>query len=513
MKKFFGFICLLMLVGNQLAGQNPAYKTGIVFKKLFLDYQTTNGGKFTNFKDYRHGAEIGLQRMLTDKVALNVPLRYGVVDSHLDSINCIKKSIYSLDAQLQYQFTTNNRRIVPYVLAGVGGVIEDEGEFNLQIPAGLGFYIRLAPKAYINWQSEFRYGLKEKRSNLQHGIGFIYLLGKSADETPKADTMGNIKDTDMDGIADELDLCPNAFGSKDLNGCPDRDGDKIPDYLDKCPETKGLSEMGGCPDSDGDGISDNEDECPKEAGTADNKGCPKQMDDISKKDSDGDGVADKDDKCPNLKGTVSAMGCPDRDGDGVEDSADKCPDSKGSLGSMGCPDRDSDGVADFEDKCPDKPGLRIYYGCPDTDGDGIDDSRDKCPDTAGSVASDGCPEIRKEDRKTLEIAMQAVQFQTGSAVLKQESNVVLNQIVDILERYPSFNMTISGHTDNTGSAPANQTLSERRAKTCYDYLVARGIAPDRLSHAGYGESRPISTNETEKGRSLNRRVEFNLVPR
>lgn len=180
---------------------------------------------------------------------------------------------------------------------------------------------------------------------------------------------------------------------------------------------------------------------------------------------------------------------------------------------MGCPDRDSDGVADFEDKCPDKPGLRIYYGCPDTDGDGIDDSRDKCPDTAGSVASDGCPEIRKEDRKTLEIAMQAVQFQTGSAVLKQESNVVLNQIVDILERYPSFNMTISGHTDNTGSAPANQTLSERRAKTCYDYLVARGIAPDRLSHAGYGESRPISTNETEKGRSLNRRVEFNLVPR
>lgn len=509
MKKFFGFICLTFLAFGDLAGQNPAYKTGIVFKKLFLDYQTTNDGKFSNFKDYRHGAEIGLQRMLTDKVALNVPLRYGVVNSHIDSANCIKKKIYSLDAQVQYQFNTATRKLVPYVLAGVGGVIEDEGEFNIQIPAGLGLYIRLAPKAYINWQSEFRYGLKEKRSNLQHGLGFIYLLGKSTEDMPNKEM--EKKDTDMDGIADELDLCPNAFGSKELNGCPDKDGDNVPDYLDKCPETKGLAAMGGCPDTDGDGISDNEDECPKVAGTADNKGCPKE--DMSKKDSDGDGVPDKEDKCPNLKGNTSAMGCPDRDGDGVEDSADKCPDSQGSFDSMGCPDRDGDGMADFEDKCPDKPGLRIYYGCPDTDGDGIDDYRDKCPNTAGSVAHDGCPEIKQEDKRTLEIAMQAVQFQTGSAVLKSESSSVLNQIVDILERYPSFNMTISGHTDNTGSAPANQTLSERRARACFDYLVARGISSDRLSHAGYGESRPISTNETEKGRSLNRRVEFNLVPR
>ena len=109
--------------------------------------------------------------------------------------------------------------------------------------------------------------------------------------------------------------------------------------------------------------------------------------------------------------------------------------------------------------------------------------------------------------------MQAVQFQTGSAVLKTESSIVLTQIADIMERYPDFNMTISGHTDNTGSASANQVLSEKRAKACYDFLVKKGVPLVRMSFSGYGESRPISTNENEKGRSLNRRVEFNLLPR
>nr|HMU05517.1 OmpA family protein [Saprospiraceae bacterium] len=116
-------------------------------------------------------------------------------------------------------------------------------------------------------------------------------------------------------------------------------------------------------------------------------------------------------------------------------------------------------------------------------------------------------------KKTLDIAMQAVQFQTGSAVLKSESNIVLRQISDIMNRYPDFNMNISGHTDNTGSSTANQSLSERRAKACYEFLVKQGISADRMSFTGFGESRPISTNENEKGRTLNRRVEFNMIPR
>ncbi|MFZ1525852.1 MAG: OmpA family protein [Saprospiraceae bacterium] len=480
MGNFLKVLLFLVCSAGWAIGQNPAHKSGITFKKLFLDYQSQNGGNITNFKDYRHGYEIGYQRMLTNNVTIAIPLRYGVVNS--DSINDFKKRIASLDAQFQYRFETSGKRLTPYVFAGAGGVYEDSGEFNVQIPAGLGFYFRIAPKAYFHWQSEFRYSFTENRNNLQHGLGFTYLLGKSTESamTTEKDKMTKI-DSDNDGIADDLDLCPNAFGPKELNGCPDKDGDGVADYEDKCPESKGLKQFMGCPDSDGDGIPDNEDECPNIAGVAKNKGCPEKA--------------------------------ADADGDGIPDSEDKCPNDSGNAAVGGCPDKDGDGVADKDDKCPDKPGLKIYYGCPDTDGDGIDDSRDKCPNIAGTVANDGCPEITKEDKKTLEVAMQAVQFQTGSAVLKPESNIVLSQIADIMGRYPDFVMTISGHTDNVGSESANQILSEKRAKACYDFIVKKGVIASRISSTGYGESRPITSNVNEKGRSLNRRVEFNLIPR
>ncbi len=480
MGNLFKVLFLLMCSIGWAIGQNPQHKSGITFKKLFLDYQSQNGGNISNFKDYQHGYEIGYQRSLSDKVVLALPARYGVVNS--DSINNFKKRIASLDAQFQYRFESKSKRLTPYIFAGVGGVYEDPGEFNMQIPAGLGLYLRVAPKAYFHWQSEFRYSFAEDRNNLQHGIGFTYLLGKSAETPvePEKEKMTMV-DSDNDGIADELDLCPNAFGSKELKGCPDKDGDGIADFEDKCPESKGLKEFNGCPDSDGDGFPDNEDECPNVVGTAKNKGCPDKI--------------------------------MDADGDGIPDSVDKCPNDSGSAAAGGCPDRDGDGMSDKDDKCPDQPGLKIYYGCPDTDADGIDDSRDKCPSIAGTVANDGCPEITKEDKKTLEVAMQAVQFQTGSAVLKPESNIVLTQIADIMGRYPDFVMTISGHTDNVGSASANQILSEKRAKACYDFLIKKGVEATRISSSGYGESRPITTNETEKGKSLNRRVEFNLTPR
>lgn len=486
MKSYSGILFILLALTAPVFGQNPQLKSGVSFKKLFLDYQSQNGGSISKFKDYRHGVEIGYQRTLSNNITLNLPLRYGVVDTHLDSINCLKKKIASIDAQFQYQFYEPGKKIIPYVLAGLGGVYEDEGEFNLQIPAGLGFYFRLSPKAFINIQTEFRYALTEKRNNLQHGIGFTYLLGNVEEEAMPAKQEMTPVDSDKDGIIDELDLCPNAFGAKKLNGCPDKDEDGVADYMDKCPEIKGLKEFGGCPDTDGDGLSDNMDECPKLAGPVENKGCPIQIE----------------------KNKIM-----DADGDGIEDAMDKCPDEKGSSTTMGCPDSDGDGIIDKEDKCPEKPGLKIYYGCPDTDGDGIDDSRDKCPNIAGTVANEGCPEIKKEDKKTLEVAMQAVQFQTGSAVLKTESSIVLTQIADIMSRYPDFIMTIGGHTDNTGSSTANQTLSEKRAKACYDFLVKKGVAADRMSFTGYGESRPITTNINEKGRSLNRRVEFNLIPK
>lgn len=511
-------LLLLSILGCMMSiasyGQQVSAKQGISFKALFMDYQSQNGGSFGAIKDYDYGYEIGYYRQLQDNLKLVVPFKVGSVTSHTDSeVNGspIYKKVYGLDAQIQYQFLKDSSVVTPYVVAGLGGVSESEGEFNMQAPLGLGFQFKASDRAFINVQTEYRVSFSDDRNNIQHAIGFVYWFGP---DTPKKEEMPEIEeeevvmDSDMDGILDDVDLCPNAFGAKELNGCPDGDGDGVADYLDNCPTQAGLSSFKGCPDTDGDGLSDNKDECPNIYGSIENKGCPSV-------DRDNDGILDADDNCPDIAGPADNGGCPrnDKDSDGVPDNVDRCPNQAGSVALGGCPDNDGDGIANLDDKCPNDPGPQVYNGCPDTDGDGLDDSIDRCPRSAGPVSSNGCPEIAVKDKETLNIAMRAVEFDTGRATIKGSSYSVMNQIGDIMNRYPDYNLSINGHTDNTGKESANQKLSEKRAKACYDFLIKKGIDPSRLSSQGFGESRSVADNNTLKGRSLNRRVEFNLVPR
>jgi OOP family OmpA-OmpF porin len=81
--------------------------------------------------------------------------------------------------------------------------------------------------------------------------------------------------------------------------------------------------------------------------------------------------------------------------------------------------------------------------------------------------------------------------------------------VDVLTRYPNIKVEVAGHTDSTGPDAYNQGLSERRAKVVYDYLISKGIDASRLvGPNGYGETRPIDTNDTREGRQRNRRTEL-----
>lgn len=207
---------------------------------------------------------------------------------------------------------------------------------------------------------------------------------------------------------------------------------------------------------------------------------------------------------------------PDSDGDGISDQYDQCPDVPGTVANKGCPeikvakpDRDGDGIPDDEDPCPDKAGP--FGGCPDSDGDGVPDNLDKCPNTPGIAANNGCPEVKEEVRQKLATATRAVQFDTGRATLKGPSFAVLDEVVEIMRQNPSYILSISGHTDNVGSDDQNLRLSKERAKTCYDYLIFRGIRAERLRHNGFGPYRPIADNRTPEGRELNRRVEFELI--
>jgi len=236
-------------------------------------------------------------------------------------------------------------------------------------------------------------------------------------------------------------------------------------------------------------------------------------DDEATADIDGDGVYDIDDSCPELAGTKENKGCPaDTDGDGVYDEADKCPELAGD--NDGCPpDPDRDGVYGSADKCPDLAGTARDRGCPpDADKDGVYDADDKCPHMSGSAENNGCPEVKVDEAeaKLLKEAMQAVEFQTGSANLKSTSKGILEEIAVIMKKYPNYKLDILGHTDNVGKKEANLLLSINRAKSCYQYMVDRGIAEYRLNYKGFGQSRPIEDNAQEEGRSKNRRVEFKL---
>jgi outer membrane protein OmpA-like peptidoglycan-associated protein len=228
------------------------------------------------------------------------------------------------------------------------------------------------------------------------------------------------------------------------------------------------------------------------------------------KDTDGDGVPDAEDRCPEEAGPPETRGCPDADGDGVADKDDECPDQPGTRATKGCPDRDGDGIADKDDECPDEPGTRANKGCPDRDGDGVPDKDDRCPDTAGPASNNGCPEIEKKDKSILDLAVKNVQFETGLAVLLAESFDILDKVAGLMLKYPDYKIRISGHTDSIGEEPFNQRLSEARARTCADYLIARGTPTERITHQGFGESRPIADNRYQPGRDKNRRVEFEL---
>jgi OOP family OmpA-OmpF porin len=297
----------------------------------------------------------------------------------------------------------------------------------------------------------------------------------------------------------------------------DRDGDSVEDQLDRCPDEKGSPENQGCPwpDSDQDGVPDHVDRCPNEAGPAENNGCPWP-------DTDRDGLTDNIDKCPTEPGPEDNQGCPwpDTDGDGVTDNVDKCPNEAGPAENSGCPwpDTDGDGVTDNIDKCPTEPGPKENQGCPwpDADGDGVTDNVDACPSEPGPKENQGCPVQRKVlviiKAEKIEI-LQKVHFQTGKAVIMPDSFGLLDQVAQVLATHENIKQVrIEGHTDAQGSDVLNLKLSQNRAEAVRTYLIKKGqIVPERLIPVGYGKTKPIASNATEKGREQNRRVEFMIV--
>ena len=153
------------------------------------------------------------------------------------------------------------------------------------------------------------------------------------------------------------------------------------------------------------------------------------------------------------------------------------------------------------------------YRFKDSDNDGVGDDEDMCPNTPADVEVDsvGCPIFDKKLSDEVSMAAAGIYFETGKDVIKAESFENLDKLVTILTNNANLKATIEGHTDDQGEAKANMKLSQSRADAVKRYLENKGIAGNRLSAKGFGETQPIADNSTEEGRALNRRVDFKLA--
>ena len=248
------------------------------------------------------------------------------------------------------------------------------------------------------------------------------------------------------------------------------------------------------------------------------------------RDDDADGVPNSADLCANtpVGAQVDARGCPfDSDQDGVLSGLDKCEGTpEGAIvDATGCPqDEDKDGVPDGLDACAKTPaGMAVdASGCPrDSDGDGVLDGYDKCEGTPAGVKVDerGCPlpETKMEQQlvDTGVITLHNIYFDTGTARLKEESKLTLNDVANVLERWPSLKFEIGGHADSQGADDYNLELSRKRAHAVLEYLLEHdpNLQFEQFFVKGYGESQPVASNNTAEGRAQNRRVEFKVLNR
>jgi outer membrane protein OmpA-like peptidoglycan-associated protein len=218
----------------------------------------------------------------------------------------------------------------------------------------------------------------------------------------------------------------------------------------------------------------------------------------------------------------------DTDGDGYPDSIDSCPtdkeDGKPPAATDGCPassDRDGDGIPDVNDECPDKAedkdNVQDEDGCPedDADDDSIPDVQDKCPTERGKrspiAEKFGCPSGLDWGEGGSFKTLEPIEFETGRATIKPVSFPILDEVVDLLKTRPSMRIGVYGHTDSRGTPGNNLVLSKQRAAAVRNYVQGKGIAANRLESEGYGQTKPIADNNTEEGRTKNRRVEFKIL--
>ncbi|HUT62489.1 MAG TPA: OmpA family protein [Anaerolineae bacterium] len=303
-------------------------------------------------------------------------------------------------------------------------------------------------------------------------------------------------DSDGDGIKNNIDIelhTPRGFPVDTYGRSLDTDKDGVPDGIDREFDTP----LGAHVNSSGVGM-----------------------------DTDGDGVFDGLDMEPQ-----TPIGCPvDRFGVALDDDRDGVPNGldlesdtqKGAVVNQNgiSIDEDGDGVPNGLDMEPDTPvGVEVDLNgvSRDNDGDGVPDGLDEEPNTPKGILVDKKGRaLIKQDFSLLSeglILLNTIYFASGDTQLNPDSYHIIDEIGQLMIKYPTLIIQIEGHSDSIGNKVLNMKLARERANAVIEYLLQRYpiLNRERFRVVGFGSEKPIASNNTFQGRQLNRRVEFVII--
>lgn len=540
-------LIMILLISNSILAQDYfkhwGNKVGVRSNLLFPQNEFSNFGIFGNddlsFKWYKfsHLFQIfyGYELSRTNELHLNVghgAYRGRAYDKSKNVINGeFDATIIPIDLRLRITpFDKPNWN--PYFYLGIG-LMHYEVTKSADIPSPI-------PPKLKGWTGIYPVGVGAEfniSEKFVYDISFGGALSSSLD---------------LDGYWGENNYLWDGYFNLSIgvtwrgetcNADRDRDG------LSKCEELELGTDLRN-PDSDGDGISDGDEVKIYKTNPLNKDSDSDGLTDYEEifvyktnpllLDSDGDGINDKDEifihqTDPNLSDTdedelsdydevfifKTNPLLKDTDGDGLNDGKEVLTYKTNPLQI----DSDGDGISDGDevliyktdptlidsdgDTLSDYDEIFVYKTDPnklDTDDGGVDDGTE--------VANETNPLNPKDDKKKeivevgVPIVLEGITFDKNKSVIKPESEPALWNAYTTLKNYPEMIVEISGHTDNVGSRGKNIELSIRRANAVKEWLVRRGIEPQRIQTKGYGPDRPVAPNDSEENKRKNRRIEF-----
>ena len=439
---------------------------------------------------------------LIDLLDLEIGAGYGLLAGEDSQKDNWETSIIPADLRLLIS-PFDSESINPYGYFGAGMIkwkvndqptlssssTPEEDGFDLFLPFGVGFEIKLTNSLLLDISGGYNYSFtdnldyyisQEDDGYWNAGIGLVFtgesgssdsdMDGLTLDQEKTIGTDPENPDSDGDGLIDGLEF--NQYKTNPLGQDSDMDG------LNDNDEVRNYTTNPNKMDTDSDGLSDGDEVI-------------KYKTDPLREDSDNDGISDFDE----ITKTKSNPTKSDSDDDGLKDG-DELNKYKTLINNN---DSDNDGITDGDE-------VFKYNTNPlkeDTDEGTVSDKVE---------VDRGTNPLNPEDDVILDmsapIVLEGVTFATGSADLTPESEYILKRALATINVYPDMTVEIRGHTDNVGRASSNLKLSERRANSVRNWLINKGVDPNRVVAKGYGEQNPLADNNSAEGRRLNRRIEF-----